>query len=166
MTKELEAFNNIMETYGNTNSLEGTYDDFLIIKKALTRLEQIEKGKNTDIIGNLMAFKNIEQANPSEALEQVKFFKSQDFYDEIGQHYGFIDERCEVIEQALIKAQEQKQVLKIIYEKNVDIEYIKLYNDYDDYCRGQEKYLIRKDLWLTKKEFELLKRYVDEQQVK
>ena len=41
--RELEAFNKIMETYGNTNSLEGTYNDFLTIKKALQRLEQIDK---------------------------------------------------------------------------------------------------------------------------
>ena len=39
MTKELEAFKRIMEKYGNTNSLEGTYDDFLIIKKGMERLE-------------------------------------------------------------------------------------------------------------------------------
>ena len=165
MTKELEAFNNIMGTYGNTNSLEGTYDDFLIIKKALQRLEQIEKGKNTDIIGNLMAFKNIEQANPSEALEQVKFFKSQDFYDEIGQHYGFIDERCKVIEEALIKAQEQKQVLEIIKEKDVDIYILKNCKTVDEY-NSSVVHIVGETRELTQEEFELLKRYVDEQQVK
>lgn len=42
MSKELETFSRIMKTYGETSSLEGTYDDFLAIKKALQRLEQID----------------------------------------------------------------------------------------------------------------------------
>ena len=35
-----------MEKYGKTNTLEGTYDDFLTIKKDLERLEQLEIAKN------------------------------------------------------------------------------------------------------------------------
>lgn len=57
--------------------------------------------------------------------------------------------------------QENEEILKIIFEKNVDIEMIKLYNNYEDYCRGKEKYSIRKTLWLTEKEFKLIKKYCD-----
>jgi len=42
MSKELEALESIMKVYGYTNSLEGTYNDFLAIKKALQRLEAID----------------------------------------------------------------------------------------------------------------------------
>lgn len=43
MNKELKAFNRIMETYGKTNSLEGTYDDFLTIKKVLIEAQEMKK---------------------------------------------------------------------------------------------------------------------------
>lgn len=43
MSKELESFENIMKVYGDTNSLEGTYNDFLTIKKALQRLDKYEQ---------------------------------------------------------------------------------------------------------------------------
>ena len=121
--------------------------DYEIIKETLQRLETIDN------------------SNPSEALEQVKFFKSQDFYDEIGQHYGFIDERCKVIEEALIKAQEQKQVLEIIKEKDVDIYILKNCKTVDEY-NSSVVHIVGETRELTQEEFELLKRYVDEQQVK
>ena len=43
MSKGLEALENIMKIYGETNSLAGTYDSFLKIKKDLDRLEKLEK---------------------------------------------------------------------------------------------------------------------------
>ena len=39
----LKAFKRIMEKYGKTNSLEGTYNYFLTIKKDLEILEIIKK---------------------------------------------------------------------------------------------------------------------------
>ena len=42
MSRSLEAFKRIVERYGNTGSLEGTYNDFLIIKKDLKILEFIK----------------------------------------------------------------------------------------------------------------------------
>lgn len=39
----LNAFKRIMEKYGKTNTLEGTYDDFLTIKKDLEVLEILKK---------------------------------------------------------------------------------------------------------------------------
>ena len=43
MNEALEAINKIMEVYGNTNSLEGTYNYFLTIKKALLKAQEDEK---------------------------------------------------------------------------------------------------------------------------
>lgn len=40
-----EAFTKIMKIYGDTNSLEGTYDLFLKIEQDLKRLETLEKEK-------------------------------------------------------------------------------------------------------------------------
>lgn len=47
MSKGLEAFKDIIKIYGETNSLEGTYDLFLKIKKELKALEIIKKHKAT-----------------------------------------------------------------------------------------------------------------------
>lgn len=49
MSKGLEAFKNIMKIYGETNSLAGTYDSFLKIKKELERLEELEKAQDIEI---------------------------------------------------------------------------------------------------------------------
>lgn len=38
----LNAFKRIMEKYGKTNTLEGTYDDFLTIKKDLEVLQVLK----------------------------------------------------------------------------------------------------------------------------
>lgn len=43
MSSGLEAFKDIIKIYGETNSLEGTYDLFLKIKKELKSLEIIKK---------------------------------------------------------------------------------------------------------------------------
>lgn len=40
--KSLKAFKRIIEKYGRTNSLEGTYADFLIIKKDLDNYEKLK----------------------------------------------------------------------------------------------------------------------------
>lgn len=48
MSSGLEAFKDIIKIYGETNSLEGTYDLFLKIKKELRTLEII-KNKSVDV---------------------------------------------------------------------------------------------------------------------
>lgn len=48
MSKGLEALEDIMNIYGETNSLEGTYDLFLKIKKELRALDII-KNKSVDM---------------------------------------------------------------------------------------------------------------------
>ena len=56
-----EAFKRIMEKYGETNTLEGTYDYFLVIKKDLEKLDQLEKIEEElgiDLITVFKALKN------------------------------------------------------------------------------------------------------------
>jgi len=77
-------------------------------------------------------------------------------------NYLVMNSDLDIVEQTLLKAQEQEKALKIIFEKNVDIDDIKLYKNYEDYCKGKEKWLLRKDLWLTEKEFDTLKRWKNE----
>lgn len=48
MSKGLEAFKDIIKIYGETNSLEGTYDLFLKIKKELKAFKII-KNKSVDM---------------------------------------------------------------------------------------------------------------------
>lgn len=47
----------------------------------------------------------------SKAQEELEFFKNNEFYDEIGQHYGFISQRCEVIETELNNYEKVKRKL-------------------------------------------------------
>ena len=91
------------------------------IKQALQRLESIEKGKNTDIIDNYMAFKN-DNSNPSEALECLERLDTMDFHRSIETYIPEIDsdisetqylgntDEFYTIKQALLKAQEQKKL--------------------------------------------------------
>ena len=45
-------------------------------------------------------------------LEALAFFRSQEFYDDIGQKYGSINELCDVIEKELNVQKEPKHYLK------------------------------------------------------
>ena len=127
MDKELKAFENIMKIYGKTNSLEGTYDDFLTIKKALQRLEQIENAK------------------PSEALKCL-----ENLCDE----FPILKKDYKIIKQELFKAQEQEKVLEIIKEKEVEMA---LFNDsktVEDYNRNRNwgaKELTKEEFILLKR---------------
>jgi len=152
MNKVIEALERIETTFSMnkagkqsayrryTNSIYPYYEDFDLVLNALKRIEAIDNAK------------------PSEALEDFKIIKFKTI--NAGYDYGY--EVWNKIEQTLLKAQEQEKVLKIIFEKNVDIEDIKLYKNYEDYCKGKEKWLLRKDLWLTEEEFETLKRWKNE----
>lgn len=106
-----------------------------IANQAINRLEAIEKGKNTDIIDNYMAFKN-DNANPSEALECLEKLKgmeisSMPFSDEYGtQEVDLNDirkvgsqlntdfrEYTATIKQALIKAQKEHNSVNLLMQE-------------------------------------------------
>lgn len=96
----------------------------------------------------------IDNANPSEALECVEDLIFNFSVDEYVDRY---DKNLATIKATLLKAQEQEKVLKIIFEKNVDIFFIKS-------CKTLQIYTVEicKNspfaYGLTQEEFELLKR--------
>ena len=125
MSKELEAFNRIMETYGKTNSLEGTYDDFLTIKRALLEL------------------KTIKEANPSDATECLENIR-KDIYDF---YTDYLDD-ISTIKQALLKAQEDEK-LKVDICEMFGLDNLFPYNDTKAILKELEEYMGRKNqLWV------------------
>ncbi len=108
MSKELEAFDRIMKTYGNTNSLEGTYNDFLTIKQALQRLEQIENAKPSEVLDII-----------NKIIDAIDYHKKQT--NEENSVACISEETLVRFQQALTKAQEQEKVLEIIKERHIDI---------------------------------------------
>ena len=94
-------------------------------------------------------FKQIDNTNPSEALE---FLKQQAIAFERSElAIKVANGNYDSIKQALLKAQEQEKVLKVIFEKNVNIASLKAY-DLEEYNMVYENKL-------TQEEFDLLKRY-------
>ena len=124
------------------NDILGFDLTFVYLDKALQRLEAIDN------------------SNPSEALKCLDKLAKQIELDE-DTDYWEIRNAHKTVEQALIKAQEQEKVLKIIFEKDVDIEYIKTcfydekggLKEYNSWVGHDE------DKELTQEEFDLLKRY-------
>ena len=158
MSKEyLEALNGLFDLVHCQDSFEKAQKYFDIIEEALNRLEAIEKGKNTDIIDNYMAFKN-DNANPNEALEIVDKMTNYILLDE---EYDFIDDKekqsiikdRDTIKQALLKAQEPKQYLKwedlefnhkpVFTEAKMGKTIYKLVIGFD--CTGKETIFLRTD---------------------
>ena len=80
--------------------------------------------------------------------------------------YGYcfdnkVKQEYELIKQALIQAQEKESVLKILFEKRVDMWHLVdlLEQDYEMYLAFCESEGYEKDYILTQEEFDLLKRY-------
>ena len=140
MSKEyLEALEKLLEGYSKGMSGRSYYD---IIKQALQRLESIDNAK------------------PSEALEDLDDFKNGLVNKETGMimfNQVWFKNQIDTIKQALSKAQELEKVLNIIKEKPTDsriaIAYLgtTINPTYEDYCL-----IVKIDL-LPKKEFDLLK---------
>ena len=149
MSKELELIrllingaNEYEKETGNKNpTVYLSRNNLLVIEEALQRLEAIEKGKNTDIIDNYMAFKN-DNATPSEALKCLESIEDALWDDDF--HYQRHSKLLDNIEQALLKAQEPKQYLKwedleedrtykVLLNGN-QYELVKRYDDYEYHC--------------------------------
>lgn len=95
MTKGLEAFENIMKVYGDTNSLEGTYDDFLTIKRALKRLEQIDNTEPSEALKCLEYIGELCYVEAGDAEEDCVLYAKN--------YIGF-----DTIKNYILKAQEQE----------------------------------------------------------
>lgn len=147
MSKELEAFNKLME-----ESPEVHIKSYEIVINALQRLEAIEN------------------ANPSEALEALRSLGEALGTLEIDKDtmlpkvvlFGNRAKHYKTVEQALLKANEQEKVLKIIFEKQVDFEVFGAFDTYKDYEIYYNKRFHVIEHKLTEEEFEIVKRYCDE----
>lgn len=162
MSKDLEALDYL------TRGMFPQFDtpQYKVVKQALQRLESIDNAK------------------PSEALELLKETKRRYFNFEYGHTQQYIDhwknliKTLDIIEQALLKSQEQEKeidrletkclniladniklesILKVIKEKNVMVYALKVSKTVDDYND-----LVSTNEQLTEEEFDLLKRYFEQ----
>ncbi len=163
MEKEFEVLEETLKDiaidleYDDNPTLRDRYYGLLDVNQALTELKQIKEAK------------------PSEAIEFAKILLEENEKSiEVCVNNNY---KCDWIKarrtrflnlhQALLKAQEQekenaeyKEVLRIIFEKNIDIDMIKNYQTVIEY-----NWNIRFDKYkrkeLTEEEFDLLTRYID-----
>ena len=101
--------------------------------------------------------KLINNANPSEALEC--FIETIRMFGENQIGLDRYEEKYNTIKQALIKAQEQEKILEIIFEKGIDIGWLrqcKTVEEYNYHCEAKH---------LTQEEFELLKRWLENDRI-
>lgn len=97
-------------------------DNIAEVEQALQRLEAIEKGKNTDIIDNYMAFKN-DNAEPSEAL--VCLLSIYSFSEDV--IYQF-EKEYNTVRQALLKAQDNarsEEILQKYYQEGITLDSVR-----------------------------------------
>lgn len=149
MSKELEALKRIRQ-----ETCPATYmDDF-------------DKNECCDVIEQaLKRLESIDNANPSEALRNLECLKShisaRDMLGETNKKIAL--DICNDVEQALLKAQENEKVLKIIKEKPqaalslIQLGKIKTYEEYLEYTRVWD--LEYWDMVYTEEEFDLIKRW-------
>jgi len=131
-------------------------------KEPLTEEQKLSKNCFLDyckyIEKELQRLEKIDNAKTGEALKGLKHIKKY-----------YVPEPCtattynylEIIEQSLIKAQENEKVLEVIKEKGVDVGYLKTCKTLEEYnsnCWNDEEDFNKK---LTEEEFDLLKRYFE-----
>ena len=158
MTKELyEAIDNLWANLAHTNYTENysTRDRKLLIE-AVKRLEAIDN------------------ANPSEALSRIEdCFYEDPYADRKDVSY---EDDIATIKQALLKAQEQEEVLEILkIKKYIPFDRInpRFWNDKETYnetcnyefylwlCEEECEYVVKEEQKLTEEEFDLLKRWLE-----
>ncbi len=164
MSKELENLKKLMSfafvmSENMVGLTKGNYDEATFIKKTYEYLHKyyVDAKSGLELENSLQRLEAIDNANPSKALERVTS-EFIDGYPTGNIFAGMTWEEHSAIKQALLKAQEQEKALKIIFEKTVDIEYLKSAESVDEYNR-----LIKVTGFfyepLTQNEFDLLKEY-------
>ena len=165
MEKEIEALEKIGaeklargELIRNDDKLEPY---IAILKQALTELKAIKEAKPSEAM---------------EKLEEIINYYTEPQYDVCESSYpnefkDMWEKELNTIKQALLKAQEQekenaeyKEVLRIIFEKDVIIRNFKHYVKTYDRNVALKMYnsFVYKDEQLTEEEFDLLKRWSEE----
>lgn len=147
MSKELDLINELIEGIDNYEKQTGIKNPpAYISRETLVRLQQA-----------LKRLEEIENVNSNGALICLENISNMQLYENI----AIKNCRCDdinTIKQALIKAQEQEKVLKIIKEKEVDIQLSKHSENWLDYYT-RFKHRTGKNTELTEEEFELLNTY-------
>lgn len=141
MDKALESLENIGQTTLEEDlSVKDIYDnDYIIVKRALQRLEAIENANSSDVF---------------EYVENIQGEIEWAFEFNNGKIEEYDPRIMNIIKQYILKAQEQEKVLKIIKEKNVDVRFLRTCNVLNDYNYCQ--YLSDE---LSQEEFDTLKHY-------
>lgn len=144
MKEYLEALETIRQhlTFVNhDNEIINDYEEECnIIEKALQRLEAIDNAKPSEALDITNSYLKVFEEEKTDVLYDIESFK-QDFIS---------------VKQALLKAQDQEKVLKIMFTKTVSIFQMSCCKNADEYndlkFNDNEK--------LTKDEFDLLKRWL------
>ncbi len=136
MSKEyLEALENLKQ-----QAIAFEHDKFAI---------KVANGNYTTLKQALQRLESIDNAKPSEALKWLEKYKLTILFN------------TTIVENALLKAQEQERVLEIIKEKNVNFEVLGISNNVNCYNKVIVRYSVcYKEL--TEEEFDTLKRWHSE----
>lgn len=155
---------------------KGNYDEDAFVKKTYAYLHKynVDLNSKLELEKALQRLEAIDNSNPGEALKTLEILDKtispllepilakyeDDLSDTITSNYF-------ALKQNLIKAQENEKVVRLIFEKNVDILAIKESKTLEEYNRNAwevEHYGRYKGyrLQLTEEEFILLKRWQNE----
>lgn len=162
MSKELEALENLteisivldkqMRAGTELNFSLKNSNDYKIIKSALQRLEAIDNVNASEALGRLIIL-----ASELGTSKDMKFAENR------------FPKMIITIQQALQKAQEQEKVLEIIKKKRVDLPYLRCCFEDNQSVERYNEYIGNKTMdydhekELSEEEFDLLKRYCNEQ---
>ena len=167
MTKELEALEtyldkrikdikNYLEFNERSEDEKGfTPSEELQICYLAKRMLAIENSEPSEALNYLDQFIN----EMTECLKNPKQY-AKDYDKEIFYKYKYTFETT--IKQALLKAQEQEKVLKIIFEKKVVVEWFTKKRESEKYFKLEiYNAFIPVERQLTQEEFDLLKRWLE-----
>lgn len=132
------------------------------ISKLLYEVYDVPSGICEQIKIMQQRLEEIDNANPSEAMKCLENIGFAPLNEVCGYPYTRIkdeyDEDFNIVKQTLLKSQEQEKVLKIIFEKNVDIHILEFSNTVEEY---NQKIVKETDfgMELTDDEFKLVKEY-------
>lgn len=169
MSKELQRFKRIaLHTNYDTVMLDNYgyqkfEEDCKIVEQALKRLEQIDNANPSRALECLEALGGVEISHTE--TEQDEDFNGDWVFDTVTVDDGAIEylycEYFDTIKNYILKTQEQEKALKIVFEKNIDIDFLKSADTFEEY----NKLIKFKSVFateLTQEEFDLLKRYTNE----
>ena len=132
---------------------------------------RLDGNRNYTIIYPIQRLESIDNTKPSEALKELNEIIEYITEDKKVKYKATILFDCEIIKDALLKAQKQEQAFKLINKKLVDLSDVRYCLNYEHYKKGKSKEFDTKIVkidWndnvlldclnlLTQEEFDLLK---------